>query len=454
MSPIIDIQRRLAETGRIRIGQQVASTNGKRPSKLEMFRLTSGSEKSLRSIAAKYGGKVQKWEEAPVAGQWELFTESSTLDVLIPPEAMSFSQFYELWSGGGCQRRCDGDRLVPSEDPCVCDPENRECKPHTRLSVMLADLPGAGLWRLDTQGWNAATELGGAFELALLISQATGRSIVPGVLRLDQREVKRPNPRDMTKTLTRKFAVPVLDFDVNMTAIARGTTAALSSGVTPVPELEETRSFGDELQAINDPPEKKKRSNSAEPVRPTGIRPHARGISADDDERDFHDRDETTEETHHTDGEASKADPTLFEELKTAWEMLNDDERQRSVQGFVDLKMPTRMSEWNNSQVSKGLTVIRGAQGFPMEAGEPTDPVKPPVVTEGAIKPDDIKAPRAQRNKITQLNIRFDEAGFGDREIIHAYATRVIKREILSLNDLTTAEANLILDQLAADAEQ
>ena len=50
--PIIDMQRRLAETGRIRIGQQVAATKRDgtpttRPSKLETFRITSANEKAI-----------------------------------------------------------------------------------------------------------------------------------------------------------------------------------------------------------------------------------------------------------------------------------------------------------------------------------------------------------------------------------------------------------------------
>ncbi len=39
---IIDLQRRLREVGRIRIGEKVATSNGRsRPSKLSTFRFTS-----------------------------------------------------------------------------------------------------------------------------------------------------------------------------------------------------------------------------------------------------------------------------------------------------------------------------------------------------------------------------------------------------------------------------
>src|SRR4051794_29621754 len=60
--PIIDLQRRLREIGRIRIGQQVPITNPKpgskaktRPVKLETFRLTSRDQRVIDAAAALYG---------------------------------------------------------------------------------------------------------------------------------------------------------------------------------------------------------------------------------------------------------------------------------------------------------------------------------------------------------------------------------------------------------------
>lgn len=271
--PIIDIQRRLHEAGRIRIGAQVPTSNGKmRPAKLDTFRFTSADGRALSAIANEYGGAVEGWEGAPAGEQWQVITTSAEIAVLVPPEAMSYSQFYELWSGGGCQRRCDGQWEQISDSKCPCDPEERQCKPHTRLSVMLAALPGTGLWRLDTQGWYAAVELGGALELSSLVSSASGRSILPGRLRLDQREVKRPNQP------TRKFAVPVLDLDVDMVALASGEAPAIGSGsrpsLTPVPaDSEPVPPLAAQLAAVNEPKATTTRSNAAEPIRRTGLAP-------------------------------------------------------------------------------------------------------------------------------------------------------------------------------------
>jgi hypothetical protein len=269
------MQRRLHEDGRIRIGQQVPTGNGKsRPAALETFRFTSQNRRAIEAIAKEYGGDCVKWDGAPVGEQWEVFTDAAEIPVVVPPEAMSYSVFYELWSGGGCRRRCDGVADSISDGPCLCDPDNRECSPHTRLSVMLAQYPGTGLWRLDTQGYYAATELGGAMEIVDMVQAATKRSVLPGHLRLERRSVKREGK-------THNFVVPVLAFAIDMAALATGNAAALVSGtpalsspapaLTPVP-MDETPapSLADQMQSTVVRP---RRANSGPELPPTGRRP-------------------------------------------------------------------------------------------------------------------------------------------------------------------------------------
>jgi hypothetical protein len=236
--PIIDQQRRLREAGRIRIGQQVPITSGPskgktRPERLDRFRLTCPDRETLVQVAALYGGEVTQWSGG-AGQQWEVVTEASVLPVLLPPAQLAFSQWLELWAGGGCLRRCDGERMT-SDEPCMCNPEERECKPHTRLSLILADLEGIGLWRLDTQGHYAAAEMAGAIELVQLLGVAR---LVPGRLLLEQREVKRPNEP------ARRFVVPVLDLDISLRQVA---------GLSPVPRPELTPSTAEQLHAIESP---------------------------------------------------------------------------------------------------------------------------------------------------------------------------------------------------------
>lgn len=159
IKPIV-LQRRLAEVGRIRIGQTLPTKNGgKRPAKLDRLRFTSASRPLIEQVAAAYGGDVAEWTPANGgAAQWEVITDTDRVPVVVPPT--SVSQYMENWSGGGCQRRCDGETEMLSGGACICAAQDSMiCKPTTRLSVMLRDIPGLGVWRLESHGWNAAAEL-------------------------------------------------------------------------------------------------------------------------------------------------------------------------------------------------------------------------------------------------------------------------------------------------------
>lgn len=211
--PIITLQRQMRQIGRIRTGNQVASGGGKRrPNKLETFRLTSTSRELIEAAAAEYSGVVTPWDNNGSA-EFEVVTTVASLDIVVPP-GQPVSQWYELWSGGGCQRRCDGVTEVLTMQPCQCpqDTEQRiaaaqkgeACKATTRLNVMLPALPDLGVWRLESHGYYAAVELAGAAEI-LAMASATGR-LIPARLRLEQREKKEPGKP------TKKYAVPIIEF--------------------------------------------------------------------------------------------------------------------------------------------------------------------------------------------------------------------------------------------------
>lgn len=274
MSPIIDLQRRLAEVGRIRLGEQVTTRSGKKaPAKLTRFRFTSPSADLIDQAAGLYGGTPRDWQ-APSGAQREVVTDTTTIPVLVPPGDMAFSQWLETWSGGGCRKRCDGRWDIQRDQACDCDPENRECKPTTRVSLILPEMPGVGLWRVETHGHYAAVELGATVEL--LQSLAPGR-LVPGRLRLDPRTVKRSGPDG--KPQTRNFVVPVLDIEGTMAALGtRETPAAVDAappvGLTPVPaavlEAAPAPSVAAQLEATKTAP---RRKNAAAEIPPTGLKP-------------------------------------------------------------------------------------------------------------------------------------------------------------------------------------
>lgn len=236
--PILDMQRRLRELGRIRAGDK--SEKGA-PRKLTSWRLTSPQQALLNEAAELWGGKVTPWQ-SPAGNQWQLYTETDTLRIVIPGD-QAITQWYELWSGGGCQRRCDGQTEMLSDSPCMCDPdpEQRECKPTTRLNVMLPDLSDLGQWRLESHGFYAATELAGIADfLALANAQ-----FVPARLRLEPREVKRPG------SPTKKFIVPVIETDVQLGKVLEAVGAGTQIGTTAAPHV---LAESDDAPALAPPP--------------------------------------------------------------------------------------------------------------------------------------------------------------------------------------------------------
>lgn len=240
--PIKDLQQQQAQVGRIRLGQQVPSKNGKmRPEKLDRFRFTTPSRGLADAVARQYGGTVEAWTPEGRPAEFEVVSDAKTLPVLIPPRPVT--QFYEMWSGAGCQRRCDGEIETISGDPCKCPLDHIErgdlaakgaaCKATTRLKVMLPEIPGIGVWRLDTHGYYAAIELPQTADFLGAVTDAGG--YIRATLALEERQVKRPGVG------IRTFLVPALHVDVTPealmagagTALAGPATAAIQAGTVP-----------------------------------------------------------------------------------------------------------------------------------------------------------------------------------------------------------------------------
>lgn len=232
------IQAQTVEVGRIRLGTSTPKTSraGKaynEPVRLERFRLTSKSRQLIEAAAAAYGGEPGTWTpQGTTTEQWEVIIEADSLPVIVPPEACS--QFFEQWNGGTCVVRCTGLRELLKETPCVCgpDPERRACKPYTRLSLLLAELPGVGVWRLETHGYYAAAELPA---VADLLSAAGGN--VPARLEMERREAKVPDPRKPGQIVATAFMVPVLHVEATPAQLMQvfgGRGPAAIGGSEPV----------------------------------------------------------------------------------------------------------------------------------------------------------------------------------------------------------------------------
>jgi hypothetical protein len=135
---------------------------------------------------------------------------------------------------------------------CSPEPEARECKPTTRLNVMLRDVPGLGVWRLESHGYYAAVELPAVAEFL-----ASTRGYVPAALVLEERISKRNGQ-------TRRYMVPAIEVEqvtpaqlmngqggISPQAVEAGGPAAIEPGPS-WPELIDAATTRDELIGIRD----------------------------------------------------------------------------------------------------------------------------------------------------------------------------------------------------------
>lgn len=208
--PIITTQRRMAEQGRIRLGQKITGTSktGReytRPAKLDRFRFTSPSQRLIEEIAAKYGGEARPWDNAGKA-EYEVLSDATSIPVIVVKGG--FSQWHEAWTKAGCQHRCDGEKDAAGTYCDPKDPLHLEAieKPTTRLSVMLSEIESLGVWRMESKGWNAAAELPSMAELAMHVGD-----LVPATLSLAERSSIIQTDKGPQ---TSRFVVPVLDLHV------------------------------------------------------------------------------------------------------------------------------------------------------------------------------------------------------------------------------------------------
>lgn len=209
IQPLADLESRAPEAGRIRLGVKTA----KAMRSLDTFRFTSPYRDCIEALAATYGGEVKAWNDpkASPSNQWEVITNANEVEVFLPPNPVS--TWYEMYSGGGLLRRCDGEAcLIPQQTgpgqwepvstPCICTAKgNMECSPHTRLKVLLPNVPFRGVWRLETKGWNALKELPGMADLIRQLNESG--SMVRVALGIEKRTQMRPSGK-------RNFVTPTL----------------------------------------------------------------------------------------------------------------------------------------------------------------------------------------------------------------------------------------------------
>lgn len=248
-SRIKTMKRQAAELGRIRTGYSRPHEDPKRkrvPVKSQTFILSSHSREYIECAAELYGGTVEPWTpQGQNVEQFRVVTEARELRAILPAGDV-LSQANEMWSGGGCTRRCDGEIEQISRQPCIClarygeDWHERKadevCRPTSRIGVMLPDLPDLGVWRLETKSYYAADAMAGGLDAVL---QATGgKGMLPVRMWIEQRTALR---NGKTKRFQVVMLVPSLPKLRHALSGPISTAAALDPSTLDRPAIEAPR---------------------------------------------------------------------------------------------------------------------------------------------------------------------------------------------------------------------
>ena len=253
MSPL-PIRASLRRAGTIRMGWQ----DGNRPvQSTRGFVITTRERQVAEDVAGYVGQDVEEYDQDRSDDRFRVFTETESLPVLVPPVPDSYRAWFEVWSGGGVQKRCDGQYDFIAEAMCSCDPDpaERECAPYTRLTLMLPFVRGLVGFQLSSKGFHAAQELGA---MAPLFDSAAARGVAIPARLLFERRSQRVGGQ------TRRFVVPALDVDVSSEAFL-GSVGMLSDAAKPSPVLRPPSVPGDEEGEVASLPAATSPSSQPEP---------------------------------------------------------------------------------------------------------------------------------------------------------------------------------------------
>nr|PZN59666.1 MAG: hypothetical protein DIU58_17655 [Sphaerobacter thermophilus] len=186
--------RRLPRLGKIHLGIKLTNQRGTEyPKAVDYFVVKEDDSTPAAAVEAfrsVYGDKPR---------QLRIMFPSDDPEVICP-------QYYKQYGAGtGLVRMCDGERCLCRtesgemvETECLCDPPGGDpngCKHMMHLIFMLPDVPGIGVWQLDTSSFHSIVNINSGLEM---IRALAGRvSMIPLTLRLRPKEVS-PGGRKKT----------------------------------------------------------------------------------------------------------------------------------------------------------------------------------------------------------------------------------------------------------------
>lgn len=199
--------------GKISVGAKATRTGegGKVitfPIRTETLVFRSDDAVRLEAVARVLGGRVEPSPDPNQESKFRVITAAKEIEVVIPAaDFRGWSAQHEFWGAGGKLRQCDGTICQFTIDPatgerqentpCICAAHHLDdedaCKLTSRLNVLipaLEDVPGIGVWQVESRGVSTWMAIQGAF--SLLNVMPGGIVGIPLTLRVEIRQKRTP----------------------------------------------------------------------------------------------------------------------------------------------------------------------------------------------------------------------------------------------------------------------
>ena len=217
-------KRRMPRLGKIRLGITVDAGNGKRPYPKAVDYFVCPPE-----VQKVHGAKPKE------------------LAVMLPlddPEKV-FPQAFKMYkasglfcSGDGERARRWGDDGELKEIACPCPfLDSGDCKPLATLNILLPDVPGIGVWQINTSSERSITSINSSLEA--FRQTFGGLAGIPFTLTLEPEEITRFDEKQ-GKRVKQTLFVLRLDSPFTMRQIVewRSRTGAAVTALMPAPDTE------------------------------------------------------------------------------------------------------------------------------------------------------------------------------------------------------------------------
>jgi hypothetical protein len=446
---VVNVRTFYPRLGKISCGYKAAKSDQGRtityPVRSETLVFRSDDRERLDAVAAVLGGQVTPSPDPEAEGRWRVITTAKETEVIIPADdEKGWDAWYEFWGASGKLRQCDGARCLFAIDPqtgervedvpCVCAAQEFEgdqaCKLTSRLNVFLPalmDVPGAGVWQVESRGRSTFMEIQGTLSLLARLGPISGVPLTLKVVIRESRDRDGAPRRFPTLTLSTKESF------ARLFQRARAIRGQILPGALPEPDRE-TAPLGAALS-----PEQEAAAREAEAVAPPPLAPiaapNARGRPG-------------------RRGRGKRDYTAFWKAVGDAARIEGDATPQAWLERLAGQRDPREMDEGTFTGLAAVAQRVAAGQARTTQPGETVPATEPPAPAAPPVGAPPPPPPPSAADPITRDQIRSIQQAWRERGVHPNTQADQIRAasggRSMILARLSAAEANQLLQMLTA----